>query len=301
MSAENEADEKMLCCASCGKAQRDNITLKKCTACHLVKYCSVKCQKEHRPQHKRECKKRAAELRDEILFNQPVSSHYGDCPICCLPLSIDIKKSILTSCCSKHICEGCNFANQKREFEGKLQRKCPFCRKAVPKTKEEFNKRLMKRVEANDPFAMCQMGTKRYNEGDFKTAFKYWTKAAALGDAVAHYQLSILYHNGQGVEKDEKKQLHHLEEAAIGGDPMARHSLGCLEKEKGRVDKAVKHFIIAAKLGHDKSLESVKNLYKAGYVSKDDVAAALRGHQAAVDATKSPQRDEAAKLAIHPL
>ena len=36
-----------------------------------------------------------------------------------------------------------------------------------------------------------------------------------------------------------------------------------------------------------------KVLYKAGVVSKDDFAAALRGHHAAITATKSPQREEA--------
>ena len=33
--------------------------------------------------------------------------------------------------------------------------------------------------------------------------------------------------------------------------------------------------------------------FKEGHVSKDDLAAALRAHQAAVDATKSPQREAA--------
>ena len=35
------------------------------------------------------------------------------------------------------------------------------------------------------------------------------------------------------------------------------------------------------------------NLFKEGGVSRDDLAAALRAHHAAVDATKSPQREEA--------
>ena len=35
----------------------------------------------------------------------------------------------------------------------------------------------------------------------------------------------------------------------------------------------------------------VKNGYADGYVSKEDFAAALRAHQAAVDATKSPRRE----------
>eukprot|EP00986_Skeletonema_menzelii_P013710 scaffold8175_cov77-Skeletonema_menzelii.AAC.2 len=283
----------MMCCASCGIAGGD-VTLKKCTECHVVKYCSDECQKNHRAQHKRECKKRAAELRDELLFQQPESSCFGDCPICCLPLPIDPEKSGLYSCCSKTICHGCNYANKKREFEGKLQQKCPFCRKAAPYTDEEINKRLMKRIEANDSGAICQMGTKRCNEGDYKRAFEYWSKAAALGDAVAHCQLSILYYNGEGVEKDEQKELHHAEQAAIGGHPRARYNLGCFEGRRGHYDRAVKHFIIASKLGHDESLKKVKDIYKAGFVSKEDFAAALRGHQAAVDATKSPQREVAA-------
>ena len=110
----------------------------------------------------------------------------------------------------------------------------------------------------------------------------------------AHHQLSVIYHHGiGGVEKDMKKQLHHAEQAAIGGHPGARHGLACLEKKNGRVDRAAKHFIIAAKLGYDDSLTCVKNGYKAGFVSKEDFAAALRGYQAAIAATKSPQREEA--------
>eukprot|EP00986_Skeletonema_menzelii_P015044 scaffold10944_cov132-Skeletonema_menzelii.AAC.2 len=292
-AAVKEDGDTMLLCASCGIAGGDDINLKKCTACHLVKYCSVKCQRDHRPQHKRACKKRAVEIHDEILFKQPESSHRGDCPICCLPLSMDPSESIFMTCCSKYICDGCDIANIKREHEGKLQHSCPFCRKAAPKTDEECIEELMKRVEANDPLAMCFMGTERCNEGDYKSAFEYWTKAAALGDVQAHFHLSTLYYDGQGVEKDEKKELHHLEEAAIGGSPHARHNLGCLEGRLGRMDRAAKHWIIAAKLGCDESLESVKDLYKNGYVSREDFAAALRGHQAAVDATKSPQREAA--------
>ena len=61
------------------------------------------------------------------------------------------------------------------------------------------------------------------------------------------------------------------------------------------MDKAAKHWIIAAKLGYDPSLDSVKDLYKLGNVSKEDLAAALRGYQTAIEATKSPQREEAAE------
>ena len=277
-------------CASCGTAGGDDIKLKRCNACYLVRYCSVKCQKDHRPKHKKECKKRAAELREELLFKQPESSHLGDCPICCLPMPIDKEKSIFYTCCSKLICKGCSFANMKREAEGRLQYKCPFCRKDKPKTLEENNELLQKRIEANEPVAMRETGVIRYERGDYKAAFDYWTRAASLGDVEAHYQLSTLYHEGKGVEKDEKKLKHHLTEAAIGGHPDARFNLACLEGRNGRVDRAVKHFIIAAKLGNDNSLGKLKILMK-----KEEFGAVLRGYQAAIDATKSPQREEAAK------
>ena len=292
MSASKESDTK-ICCASCGIAGGDDIKLKKCTACYLVKYCSVKCQKDHWSKHKRACKKRAAELKDELLFKQPESSYLGDCPICCLPIPIDPDKSTLYSCCGKIICNGCDFANQKRETERRLQQKCPFCRAVAPKTKEEFNGRIMKRIEANDPVAMRHLGMIRQAEGDYGIAFEYWTKAAALGDAKARFQLSTLYGEGKGVEKDDRKFLHHTEQAAIGGHPIARHNLGCLEWRNDRTDRAAKHWIIASKLGYDMSLEAVKNRYKDGIVSKEDFTAALRGYQTATEATKSPQREEA--------
>jgi TPR repeat protein len=109
----------------------------------------------------------------------------------------------------------------------------------------------------------------------------------------AHFRLSNMYRDGKGVEKDNKKLLHHLEEAAIGGDPSARYILGCTEEENGRLDRAVKHFIIAANLGHDRAIVVLKHGFKRGLVSKEVLASALRAHHAAVDATKSPQREEA--------
>jgi hypothetical protein len=42
-------------------------------------------------------------------------------------------------------------------------------------------------------------------------------------------------------------------------------------------------------------MQQLKECYVDGHVSKEDFAAALRAHQAAVDATKSPQREVAAK------
>ena len=152
--------------------------------------------------------------------------------------------------------------------------------------------RCKKRVKANDPVAMNQMGTKCFSEGDPETALKYWTRAAELGDAGAHHNLSLMY-LGQGVKKDVKKYFFHAEQAAIAGHPDARHNLGREELRNGRLERAREHFIIAANLGYHNSLEGLRQLYKEGYATKEDYAAALRAYQAAVDATKSAEREKA--------
>ena len=155
-SSDNNETNNTSCCASCGITENDDIKLRKCTACYLVRYCGVKCQKEHRKKHKKECKKRAAELHDEILFKQPESSHRGDCPICCLPLPLsrDPQTTAMMGCCSKIICPGCNYVHQIRQVEQRLERTCPFCRHPIPKSNEEADKILIKRAEANDPVAL---------------------------------------------------------------------------------------------------------------------------------------------------
>ena len=295
MSSNNNLDAEVvdICrCAACGIAEVDDIKLKKCDGCDLVRYCSDECQKDHRQEHEAMCKERAAELRDEILFKQPESSNLGDCPICCLPFPLDTLKCIQYLCCSKRICNGCDHAN-KAQLQENVQPSCPFCRCPVPETEEEINKNLMKRVEANDPDALTYVGMEVAKSGDYYRAFKYWTKAAELGDALAHYQLSVSYANGEGVEKDEKKEIFHLEEAAIRGHRSARFNLMCRERDNGEIERAVKHLIISASLGDDESIQALKKCYRNEIVSKDDFAAALRAHHAAVKAMKSPQREAA--------
>jgi len=261
--------------------------------CDLVKYCSDGCQTNHREQHEEECKKRKAEMHDKQLFTQPDSSHKGECPICCLPLSLDPRKSTLMTCCCKTICKGCNCANQKREMEAGLEPRCAFCREPMPKSEEEADKNKMDRVKKNDPVAMTHMGKKHIAEGDYGKALEYYAKAVELGDAEAHCLLGMLYYEGVGVEKDMKKAVHHLEQAAISGHPDARGLLAIHEKTKGRFKIAAKHLIINANLGCDESLKLIKDLFVQGIVSKDDYAAALRAYQAAVNETKSAEREKA--------
>ena len=292
MSADETEAVGMQCCGSCGITEIDEIKLMKCADCDLVRYCSDKCQQDHRPQHERACKERSAELRDEVLFRQPGSTNFGDCPICCLPFSLDREKRTLLSCCSKLICNGCFYANGIRAL-GEFT--CPFCRHPFGDYAEKAEYNKMKRIAANDPFALREMGKKRSKEEDYEGAFEYWTKAAEFGDVEAHLLLSTLYRKGQYVEKDEEKERYHLEEATIGGHLVARYYLANIETENNELERATRHLIIGAKLGHDESIKILMKFYKIGLISKEELAATLRAHQAAVDATKSSQREEVAK------
>ena len=292
MSEENEVDTSSSCCASCGVAAVDEIKLKECDGCDLVRYCSDDCKGNHKSEHEEACKKRAAEIHDDLLFKQPESS-LGDCPICMIPLPISRSKSTMMSCCSKVVCNGCRHAHQLRQFKAKLIPSCAFCRQHTPKNDDEWEKQLMKRVEMNDPAAILHKGVMIDKEGDHRGALDYYTKALELGHVEVHYHLARLYHEGHGVEKDIEKFVHHTEEAAIGGHPKARFNLACYEYTNGNIEKAVKHWLIAVKQGFDDAIIWVYSAFYRGFVSKQDLDSALCAHRVAVDASKSLQREAA--------
>ena len=57
---------------------------------------------------------------------------------------------------------------------------------------------------------------------------------------------------------------------------------------------SLKHYMIAAGCGLDKSLKKIREFYTNGNATKDDFEKALRAHKESKDEVKSAQRDEAA-------
>ena len=211
-------------CANCGKGEDSSVDLKACTACKMVKYCNRDCQIAHRPQHKKECKKRAAELYDIELFKQPPP--HEDCPICMLLLPSLFTGSKYSACCGKIICSGCIHAVEKRDGGIGI---CPFCRTPSPAT-DEAAEQIKKRAELDDADGIYSLGV-CYSRGlhglpqDYNKALELYHRAAELGHATSYYSIGISYLNGYGVERDEKKAIHYWELAAMGGDTDARHNL----------------------------------------------------------------------------
>ena len=286
-------------CANCGSEDgEDGVKLKNCTACRLVKYCGVDCQKAHRKQHKKACKQRAAELKDVQLYSQGHERPEGDfCPICTLPIPIPTDDySGLMVCCMKRVCSGCNYAAQKRGMSD-----CAFCRTPIPDNDADILAMVQARADKNDPEAINLLGGTYAHGGlglqkDACRAVELWTEAAELGSVEALYNLGLLYYNGDGVKENKAKGVQFFERAAMQGHVQSRNNLGCDEGDKGNYDRAVRHLLISARMGHKGSVEMIKMLFMGGVATKEQYAQALKGYQDAVEEMKSHDRDEAKRL-----
>ncbi|EJK47406.1 hypothetical protein THAOC_33872 [Thalassiosira oceanica] len=282
-------------CANCGKLGSDATKLKNCTACRLVKYCGVDCQRSHRKLHKKACKQRVAELKDEQLYSQGLERPEGDfCPICNLLIPLPTHRhSVAMACCMKQICNGCNLAAQKRGMGD-----CAFCRTPIAHNVADALAMIQKRVAKKDPAAIHCLGQK-YQLGhfglqkDMRRAVELWEEAAELGSVGALFDLGNAYFHGDGVHEDKAKAAQFWMNAAMQGDGLSRSNLGCCEMGKGDYGRAVKHYLIAAKMGIEGSLEVIKNVFMAGFATKEQYAEALKGYQDAVEEMKSHDRDEA--------
>ena len=120
-------------------------------ACKLVKYCNRECQIAHRVQHKKACKKRAAELHDEELFKEHPPR--DECPICFLPLPLNASQTTFKACCGKIICSGCIYAmREEARGRGKIGL-CAFCREPNNCSDEEETKRMRECADADNAHA----------------------------------------------------------------------------------------------------------------------------------------------------
>merc|ERR1711862_1080161 len=129
-------------------------------------------------------------------------------------------------------------------------------------------------------------------------------RAAELGSTEAAFEIGDMY-RGEGVKKSASKSLFYLKTAAVNGHHGARYLLGMLEIEAGWIGRAgvnddnahraVQHFLIAAELGHEQALTTIKDFYRQECVTKEVFLEALLGYQRAVEERKSLQREIAVK------
>ena len=309
-------------CAHCGT---EGSNLNTCNRCNLVKYCNAACKKKHRSKHKKKCDRRVAELRDEELFKEHPPNE--ECPICIVPMPNDDSHKTFRACCGKTICNGCvhglvkmdmlnigidELMQNYKQNKEKIQSLCPFCRMPLPESHEEYNTLLEKLVENGNAMACYNLGSAYAKGGkgitqDMTKANELYLKGGELECATAYNNLAASYHQGLGVEKDEKKAQYYFELGALGGCLLARKNLASMELRKKNYHRAFKHFIIAAKAGDKQSLDAVKKGYvyplderkkgRSKLVTKDEYANTLRAYQNRQDQMKSTDRQDAVDFA----
>ncbi|EJK61329.1 hypothetical protein THAOC_18215 [Thalassiosira oceanica] len=238
-------------------------------------------------------------VTEEELMNSGHELHEGyTCPLCCLPIAQPVgNHSSLETCCSKRLCDGCVLASRQRGM-GNI---CAFCRTATPDSEAAILAQVRKRVDAKDPVATEYLGQLYYYgkhglQPDIPQAIELWTEAARLGYLNSQFRLGYLCYHGEGVEQDEARGINHWQYAAAQGHPESRCLLGVHEYENANRELAVQHVMISAKMGHEESLNFIKDMFMKGHVTKAQYAEALKGYQSAVEETKSTQREEAKKI-----
>lgn len=267
----------------------------------MVRYCNAACKKKHRSKHKKACERRVAELHDGAIFKEPPPRE--DCPICFLPLPLDGGQAVFKSCCGKLICNGCIHAmDEEARGRGKVDL-CAFCRTPASSSNKEEFKRIRKLMESGNDRAFYNFAG-YYARGimgmpqDFAKASELYLRAGELGCAEGYCNLGNSYNNGRGVEVDKKEAKHFYELAAMNGNVYGRYNLGIVEGQAGNFHRAMKHFILAAKAGHKKSLDAVKLGFMNGIVAKGEYENTLRTYQEQHDEIKSEDRDKA-KLCVN--
>ena len=162
---------------------------------------------------------------------------------------------------------------------------------------------IQKRVAARDPEGInvlahqYKLGLLGFKKNESR-AFELFTEAAELGSTTALSNMAIAYYNGWGVVQDKAKGLLCFESAAMQGVAMSRHTLGLFESEDGNYTRAVRHFLVSAKLGLKESLDMIKDMFANGVATKAQFAEALKVYQDAVEEMKSADREEAEKMCI---
>lgn len=117
-------------------------------------------------------------------------------------------------------------------------------------------------------WADFQAGMDANNRGDYATALREWRPLAEQGDALAQYNLGVLYRKGRGVPQDNVQTQQWYEKAAAQGQAKAQYNLGILYFNGEGVPKdyqqALRWFRLAADQGEALAQTKIAIMYDEG-------------------------------------
>jgi hypothetical protein len=145
-------------------------------------------------------------------------------------------------------------------------------------------------------------GEDAFNRGDFATALRKWRPLAEQGDALAQYNLGVLYRKGRGVPQDDVQARQWYEKAAAQGQAKAQYNLGTLYLNGGGVPKdyqqALRWFRMAADQGEALAQTKIGIMYDDGQDVPHDFVQAHKWYNLAAtngDKPAAELRDALAK------
>ncbi|HEV8329150.1 MAG TPA: tetratricopeptide repeat protein [Nitrospiraceae bacterium] len=145
-------------------------------------------------------------------------------------------------------------------------------------------------------------GEDAFNRGDFATALRKWRPLAEQGDALAQYNLGVLYRKGRGVPQDDVQARQWYEKAAAQGQAKAQYNLGTLYLNGGGVPKdyqqALRWFRMAADQGEALAQTKIGIMYDDGQGVPHDFVQAHKWYNLAAtngDKPAAELRDALAK------
>jgi len=152
-------------------------------------------------------------------------------------------------------------------------------------------KKLEQQASQGNAIAQYNLGVMYYNgEGvpqDYAQAMKWLRLAADQGLVEAQYNLGVMYENGQGVPQDDAQAMKWYRLAADQGYAEARYNLGVMyDKGQGVTQdyaQAMKWYRLAADQGVAKAQYNLGVMYYFGRGVPQDYAQAMKWYRLAAD------------------
>jgi TPR repeat protein len=141
-------------------------------------------------------------------------------------------------------------------------------------------------------WADFQAGMEANTRGDYTTALREWRPLAEQGDALAQYNLGVLYRKGRGVPQDDVQARQWYAKAAAQGQAKAQFNLGTLyfngEGAQKDYQQALRWFRLAADQGEALAQTKIAIMYDEGQGVPQDIVQAYKWYSlAATNGDKS--------------
>ncbi len=151
-------------------------------------------------------------------------------------------------------------------------------------------------------WADFQAGMDATTRGDYATALREWRPLVEQGDALAQYNLGVLYRKGRGVPQDDVQARQWYAKAAAQGQAKAQFNLGTLyfngEGTPKDYQQALRWFRLAADQGVAVAQTKIAIMYDEGQGVPHDIVQAYKWYSLAAmngDKPAAELRDASAK------